>query len=78
MSINLVALPVRSPLPSDLPGILRDLADRVERGDIKQFVAMFATQDQYEFLCPSSLHDTLILAGLLNHRACAKFGVSQP
>lgn len=66
-----------SPLPADFPGILRALADRIESGEVTQFVGL-AVSEEYEFLFPSSLHESLVLASLLQHRAAAKFGVGSP
>lgn len=67
-----------NPLPDDFPDILRRLADRVERGEISSFVGMYAHDDIFEFLYPSCLRDSLVLATLLQHRTCAKYGVGEP
>jgi len=78
MSADVFDLVKGNPMPADFPGILRELADRVERGEVGAFVGCYHDGDRYEFLYPSSLNDSLVLASLLQHRTCAKYGVGQP
>ena len=67
--MTVVALSPPRLLPRDLPATLRDLADRVERGDVTEMVVGFCERDGYEFLWPSSLHQSLILCVMLQQTA---------
>lgn len=60
-------------LAGDLPGILRDLADAIEEGQVTSFVAAMERDGEYEFLLPSSLVDSLTLATLLQRRCTDRF-----
>lgn len=68
-----VLLKPRAPLPSDFAGVLRDLADAVERGEVAQCAVACVRGGAFEFLLPSSLHDSLVLAALLHHRCVERF-----
>lgn len=69
MGLQVVELKTKkSDIPSDFPGILRKIADRIEAGEITAFVGM-AVSEEYEFLWPMSLCDSVMLSSLLNHRA---------
>jgi len=76
--MKLAEIPKSSPLPPDFPAVLRALADRVERGEIAAFVGAFSDGERFEFLYPSSLNNSLLLASLLQGRTVAKFGVLHP
>ncbi len=67
--MSVVALPVLPPLPDDLPGRLRELADWVEKGIVTQMVLGFAVEGEYEFLWPSSLHDSVVLCSMMQQQA---------
>lgn len=58
-------------MPADFPAALRDLADRVERGEVSSAVVAFCT-GHFEFLWPSSLVDSLVLTDLLHDAALAR------
>ena len=75
--MNVVPIKPARKLPEDFGDVLRKLATRCDAGEIHGFVGL-AMSDQYEFLWPSSLHDSLVLSSLLQHRAAAKFGVNEP
>jgi len=69
---NITVLKQSNPMPDDFPSMLRALADRVERGEITSFVGAWSSEN-YEFLFPSSLSDSLVLATLLQRVAVDKF-----
>lgn len=71
MALQVVKLEKRSALPADLPGILRAIADRIESGEITGFVGL-AVSEEYEYLWPMSLCDSVMLSSLLNHRALSR------
>ena len=66
---TITALPTRSPLPPDLPGRLRRMADDVEAGRVTALIAGYVCDGSYEFLWPSSLTESLTIATLA--QACA-------
>lgn len=69
MTLSVVKIePKKSALPSDFPDILRKLADRIEAGEVTAFVGV-AVAEEYEYLWPMSLCDSVMLTSLLNHRA---------
>lgn len=69
MGLQIVELKAKkSDIPSDFSGILRKLADRIDAGEITAFVGV-AVSEEYEFLWPMSLCDSVMLSSLLNHRA---------
>ena len=54
-----------NPLPDDFPKLLRDLADSVERGNITGMVVAYSNSGEYKFCYPSNLHDSVVLAAML-------------
>lgn len=66
---NIFEIKKPPPLPPDLPGVLRELADDIEKGTVMEFVCAMVRNGQYEFHFPSSLASTLVLATLLQHRS---------
>lgn len=73
MSADILELVKGNQLPADFPKILRDLADRAERGEIESFVGAFVLHGQFSFALPSSLSDSLVLATLLKHHVLRRF-----
>lgn len=68
---NLVQLPKPEAMPRGFPGILREMADACERGEMTAFVGIAISNGEYSFVTPSSLQDSLFMASLLQHR-CAQ------
>jgi hypothetical protein len=60
-------------VPDDLPGILRELADAAERGEITAFVGAYLRNGEYWTQHSANLRDGLVLADLLHARAMEKF-----
>ena len=71
--MNIVPLQKRSTVASDLSKMLRELADKVDRGEVENFVCAYENNGEYEFLFPSSLVNSLLLASLLEFRCKQKF-----
>lgn len=57
----------------DLPGILRDLADAAERGEVTAYVGAYIQNGEYMTLHSASLQNGLVLSDLLHMRALDKF-----
>jgi hypothetical protein len=57
----------------DLPGILRDLADAAERGDVTAIVFGYIDQGQYITRQSASLQNALVLSTLLQNRCINAF-----
>ena len=72
---NVKLLPTKNSIPPDTPVLLRALADRCERGEITSLVIALTADDSYEFIFPSSLNDSLVLADLLHAKCVNKFNV---
>jgi hypothetical protein len=70
---NVVLLNPKSPLPDDLPSVLRQLADDVESGAVTAMVVGYKEDDTYKFLWPSTLESSLIISALANDRAIERF-----
>lgn len=70
---NVTALAPRNRMPSDLPAVLRELADQVEAGRVTGFVAGSIIDGEYRVNCAGSLTDNLVLATLLQRRATDEF-----
>ena len=73
--MNIVEFKKPAPMPGDFPSILRDLAGSVEKGQVTEFVCAAVIDGNYEFLFPSSLADSLLLATLLQHRCITRMQV---
>lgn len=52
-------------LPDDCAQVLRELADRVDRNEIKSLAVAYEAE-QYSFIWPSSYRDSLVLAAMMN------------
>jgi len=61
---KVVPLKTLPPLPTDLPARLRGMADDVESGRVTAMVVGYVSDGCYEFLWPSSMNDSLIIATL--------------
>jgi len=70
---NLVKLTPPNPLPPDLPEKLRELADRVEAGKVTAMTATFLEDGYYNYLWPSSLTESLIMATLAQAQALDRY-----
>jgi hypothetical protein len=55
--------------PDDLPRILRELADQVERGEVTAMVAAVICNDEPQLHWSASLWDSVVLSSLLQARA---------
>ena len=71
--MNVVSLKPRGALPDDTASQLRDLAERVEKGEITELVIALVSDDVFEFLFPSSLTESLVLANLLHQKCIDRF-----
>lgn len=60
-------------LPADTAAALRLLADQIDSGLVTSIVIAAVAGDTYEFHMPSSLHDSLVLASLLQTRCLEGF-----
>jgi hypothetical protein len=60
-------------LPADLPQALRNLASRVECGEVTEMVIAYVAGDEYEYMFPSSLTESLLLATLLQARCIDRY-----
>ena len=58
-----------SPMPADVPDRLRQLAADVESGRVTALVIGLVCDDNYEFVWPSSLNESLLIATLLQASA---------
>lgn len=61
---SIVALKQPLKLPPDLPDVLRDLADKVASGRVTEMVVAYVIDDNFEYLWPSSLVDSVTLTTL--------------
>ena len=61
---NVVELKRPSPLPPDLPATLRKMADDVESGNITDMAIVCVHDDNYRFVWPSSINDTIVMCTL--------------
>jgi hypothetical protein len=73
MAVNLIPIQFGKRAPDDLPGILREMADAAERGEITAMVMASVRNDVYEISMSASLQESLVLATLLHTRAVDKF-----
>lgn len=55
--------------PDGLASDLRALADAVDRGDVKELVACFVQNNEFNYLWAASLYDSLALSDLLHAQA---------
>lgn len=70
---NIRVLDTGKKLPADLSENLRELANKVDRGEITEFVAGYVINGEYEFLYPSSLNDSMILTSIMQHLTADKY-----
>lgn len=73
MSNNIQQVKFGKRAPDDLPGILREMAGAVERGEITSMVTACVRGGQYEIGFSASLEDSLVLSTLLHTRSIEKF-----
>jgi hypothetical protein len=73
MSDNLIQVQFGPRAPGDLPGILREMADAAERGEITSMVMASVRRGSYEISMSASLQESLVLATLLHTRTVEKF-----
>lgn len=74
MTAKLTMLPgARHRTPDDLPDILRELADAAERGEVQGMVFACERDGEYTTHQAASLHDSLVLATLLQANTLDKF-----
>lgn len=73
MSDNLIQVQFGRRAPDDLPGILRELADAAERGEVTAMVMASVRNGSYEIGMSASLEQSLVLATLLHTRTVDKF-----
>lgn len=66
---NITVIPTKQALPHDLPRMLRELAEGIERGTITEMVVVYVEDDNYRFMWPSGLHNSLVLTTLAQHSA---------
>ena len=72
-SSNLVQVQFGPRAPDDLPGILREMADAAERGEITGMVMASVRSGSYEISMSASVQESLVLATLLHTRTIEKF-----
>lgn len=70
-SSNLVEVQFGPRAPDDLPGILRDLADAAERGEVTGMVYAYIRDDSYETGLSASIVQALAMTTIL-HKASVK------
>lgn len=73
MGAEIVALNPGPRCAPDLPGILRDLADSIERGDVTGMVFAYIDRGDYITSNSASLSESLVLATLLQAAMLEKF-----
>lgn len=56
-----------SKLPEETPGALRELADKIERGEIQALAIAYEEKGEYCMTLCSSLEKTLVLSTLMKH-----------
>lgn len=66
---NLIKLEAGRKPPVDLSAKLREIADAVDRNEIKDFVAAYIQGDNFEFFYAASLTECVLLSTLLQ-RSC--------
>lgn len=71
MSLTVIKSPPR--LPLGLADDLRELARKVESGELTEFVAAYVVNENYEMMFGSSLGDSLVLSTLLQSRCIDRF-----
>lgn len=71
--IKVVTVKFGPKAPDDLPNILRDMADSVERGEITAFVGATVCNGNFELHFSASVIEALTLATLLHKRSVDKF-----
>ncbi len=69
---NVFAVKPPSRLPADCAKVLREIADRMDRGEVTEFVAAMVSSEYYEFVYPSSPSDSLLLSTLLQAQCLDK------
>ena len=74
---NITLIPAKQKLPDDFCSLLIELAERCRAGDIDSMVICLSSvkSGEYEFIFPSSLIDSLVLANLLHQKCVSKFNV---
>lgn len=73
MSENIIEAKFGARVAPDLPGILRELADAAERGEITAMVLAYIREGDYITQHSASLQNGLVLASLMHARALEKF-----
>ncbi len=73
--MNIVRLPPRSSMPSDTADLLREIADRIDAGEVSNLVAAYVDVGGYQILMASTPQDGLVLSTLLHRRCTDKFFV---
>ncbi len=68
MSDNLIQVQFGPRAPDDLPGILRELADAAERGEVKGMVYAYLRDDFYQTGVSASPQQGLLMSTLLHKR----------
>ncbi len=58
--------------PDGLAHDLRALADAVDRGEVKEFVACFVQNDEFNYLWAASLGQSVLLSDLLHAQALGR------
>lgn len=66
-------VPAGKRAPDDLAGILRELADRAEKGEVEALVLAANVGGEYQFNHACNAADGLVLANLLHASALRKF-----
>lgn len=60
--------------PRHLPKMLRDLADRVDKNEVVDFVGIYVDEvsQEYCYMFGANKHDSLAMANLLNSRVISR------
>ncbi len=69
----LALAPKRQPLDDDIAQQLRDLAARVDAGEVECVVVGYTTADAHKYLLPGPLCSSLLLADLLHSRTMQRY-----
>lgn len=72
MSDKIVAVQFGPRAPDDLPGILRELADAAERGEVTGMVFAYVRDDLYQTGLSASPQQALVMSTILHERAVEK------
>lgn len=72
MSDNLIQVQFGPRAPDDLPGILRELADAAERGEVKGMVYAYLRDDFYQTGLSASPQQALVMSTILHKRTVEK------